>query len=183
MFLLVRTNITERKYSNALQNQIEITERKNDSLLTLIKLNEAQKDLIQTNINAITLKLNFNVGKAIIIEDSTTIAELNRLIEQIKSFDGDILSIVIEHSASPEGNLQTNMDLAHRRADAVNAFLRPYLGDISTSVSVKMHTWFDVANLLCKEGFIEESNAVAQAIVDSKGSISQQGNLLINLKM
>lgn len=181
MFLLVRTNITERKYSNALQNQIEITERKNDSLLTLIKLNEAQKDLIQTNINAITLKLNFNVGKAIIIEDSTTIAELNRLIEQIKSFDGDILSIVIEHSASPEGNLQTNMDLAHRRADAVNAFLRPYLGDISTSVSVKMHTWFDVANLLCKEGFIEESNAVAQAIVDSKGSISQQGNLIRRL--
>ena len=181
MFLLVRTNITERKYSNALQNQIEITERKNDSLLTLIKLNEAQKDLIQTNINAITLKLNFNVGKAIIIEDSTTIAELNRLIEQIKSFDGDILSIVIEHSASPEGNLQTNMDLAHRRADAVNAFLRPYLGDISTSVSVKMHTWFDVANLLCKEGFIEESNAVAQAIVDSKGSIYQQGNLIRRL--
>lgn len=181
MFLLVRINITERKYSNALQSQIEMTERKNDSLLTLIKLNEVQKDLIQTNINAITLKLNFNVGKAIIIEDSTTIAELNKLIEQIRSFDGDILSIVIEHSASPEGNLHTNMDLARRRADAVKAFLRPYLGDISTSVSVKMHTWFDVANLLCKEGFIEESNAVAQAIVDSEGSISQQGNLIRQL--
>lgn len=181
MFLLIRTNITERKYSNALQSQIEITERKNDSLLTLIKLNEAQKDLIQTNINAITLKLNFKVGSDVIFEDSTTLAELNKLIEQIRSFDGDILSIVIEHSASPEGNLNTNMALARRRADVVNAFLRPYLGDIPTSISVNMHTWFDVAKLLCKEGFIEESNAVAQAIIDSEGSIYQQSILIKQL--
>ena len=108
-------------------------------------------------------------------------AELKKLAEQVKSFEGEMLSIVIEHSASPEGNLHLNKDLARRRAEVVKEFLYPYSGDIPTSVSVTMHTWFDVANLLYNEGFVEESKAVAQAIANSEGSIEQQGYLIRRL--
>lgn len=159
--------------------QIKITKRKNDSLLTLVRLNEEKKTFIQTNINEV--RLNFAVGKDSIVEDSTTLAELKKLAEQVKSFEGEMLSIVIEHSASPEGNLLLNKDLARRRAEVVKEFLYPYSGDIPTSVSVTMHTWFDVANLLYEEGLVEESKAVAQAIANSEGSIEQQGYLIRRL--
>lgn len=179
MFLLIRTNITESRLNDSLQEQMAITQRKNDSLLTLVRLNEEKKTFIQTNINEV--RLNFAVGKASIVEDSTTLAELKKLAEQVKSFEGEMLSIVIEHSASPEGNLLLNKDLARRRAEVVKEFLYPYSGDIPTSVSVTMHTWFDVANLLYEEGLVEESKAVAQAIANSEGSIEQQGYLIRRL--
>lgn len=168
-----------KKLNESLHEQMRITQRKNDSLLTLVRLNEEKKTFIQTNINEV--RLNFAVGKASIVEDSTTLAELKKLAEQVKSFEGEMLSIVIEHSASPEGNLLLNKDLARRRAEVVKEFLYPYSGDIPTSVSVTMHTWFDVANLLYEEGLVEESKAVAQAIANSEGSIEQQGYLIRRL--
>ena len=168
-----------KKLNESLHEQMTITQRKNDSLLTLVRLNEEKKTFIQTNINEV--RLNFAVGKASIVEDSTTLAELKKLAEQVKSFEGEMLSIVIEHSASPEGNLLLNKDLARRRAEVVKEFLYPYSGDIPTSVSVTMHTWFDVANLLYEEGLVEESKAVAQAIANSEGSIEQQGYLIRRL--
>lgn len=172
MILNEEQMIITKLLNESLHEQMTITQRKNDSLLTLVRLNEEKKTFIQTNINEV--RLNFAVGKASIVEDSTTLAELKKLAEQVKSFEGEMLSIVIEHSASPEGNLLSNKDLARRRAEVVKEFLYPYSGDIPTSVSVTMHTWFDVANLLYNEGFVEESKAVAQAIANSEGSIEPQ---------
>lgn len=179
MILNEKQMIITKLLNESLHEQMTITQRKNDSLLTLVRLNEEKKTFIQTNINEV--RLNFAVGKASIVEDSTTLAELKKLAEQVKSFEGEMLSIVIEHSASPEGNLHLNKDLARRRAEVVKEFLYPYSGDIPTSVSVTMHTWFDVANLLYNEGFVEESKAVAQAIANSEGSIELQGNLIRRL--
>ena len=179
MILNEKQMIITKLLNESLHEQMTITQRKNDSLLTLVRLNEEKKTFIQTNINEV--RLNFAVGKASIVEDSTTLAELKKLAEQVKSFEGEMLSIVIEHSASPEGNLLLNKDLARRRAEVVKEFLYPYSGDIPTSVSVTMHTWFDVANLLYEEGLVEESKAVAQAIANSEGSIEQQGYLIRRL--
>lgn len=179
MILNEKQMIITKLLNDSLHEQMTITQRKNDSLLTLVRLNEEKKTFIQTNINEV--RLNFAVGKASIVEDSTTLAELKKLAEQVKSFEVEMLSIVIEHSASPEGNLLLNKDLARRRAEVVKEFLYPYSGDIPTSISVTMHTWFDVANLLYNEGFVEESKAVAQAIANSEGSIELQGNLIRRL--
>ena len=213
IFVLIRTNITERNYSESLQEQmaiiqslnqslqdqmditqrkndslrtlmiinteqIKITKRKNDSLLSLIKQNNEQKDFMETYFKDITLKLNYAVGKSSFIEDPLTLLELAKLIGQIKNLEGRITSIVFESYTTPEGNPHLNAELARKRAEYFREYLRPYLGNITTSVSPQVHSWFDVANCAYEQGYLEWYNTITQAIVESKDNLVNTGMLI-----
>lgn len=180
ILLLVRSNAAEREFNSSLQKQMAITQRKNDSLLALIKQNDEQKDFMETYFKDITLKLNFYVGRSDFVKDSTTLAELDKLIQQVKGLDGRIVSIVFETWATPEGSLQTNMNLARARANAFKEYLRPHLGDIPISVSGQVHSWLNVAIFSYENGCIEESNAIVEAIAKAEGEPTKVGYMVQN---
>jgi hypothetical protein len=71
-----------------------------------------------------------------------------------------LVALEIENATSPEGNAIRNDELARARAKAFSELIKPYLGDVEIKVSSKVHTWFDVADILRQQGHTKEADMI-----------------------
>lgn len=99
------------------------------------------------------LQLTFVVGTDELTPDSTNKRDLDMLVQELRSYGRSLMNFTIQGTASPEGNLAKNIDLARKRA-------RKVLNMISSSISTAglqikepmVFTWSDVADSLAARG-------------------------------
>lgn len=100
------------------------------------------------------LKLKFEVGKDVLSDDSLNQVELDKLVKELKSYGERLMQVKISGSASPEGSLQKNQQLAERRATAALSLIRRFLPrdtHVGTEPA-KVYTWQDVLTAVEAEG-------------------------------
>lgn len=155
------------KLSADLQSQLELSRYMNDTLNMLMRDNFAQKEIIEqkerfieTYLKEVTFNIPYQVGTATIILDAKSEAELRKMINDIKSYDGELVALEIENCTSPEGNLSYNKDLATARAKSFSELIKPHLGDIEPTITYKLHTWLDVADILYEKGYTAEADSI-----------------------
>lgn len=115
------------------------------------------------------LRLKFEVGKSILTTDSTNQKQLDALVEELKSYGDQLMEVKVEATASPDGGLETNRQLATDRTKVAAARVRNYLGKADLAYHVaqpKVFTWDDVAKELEQNDHAE----VAQKVRGAMGS-------------
>ncbi len=107
------------------------------------------------------LALSFEVGKASLKEDSMNTVNMNKLVEELRSYGDKLLSPSIQGMASPDGNMKKNLELAQQRAQLAARIIQKYLpsGQRVASTS-SVYTWKDVAERLEKKGKKAEAEQV-----------------------
>ena len=164
-------NYSEREQvkmlSASLQYQIDMSKHLTDTMQALIRDNFAQREMIeqkdsfiQTYLKEVTFNIPFPVGSARLTLDSENEMKLRNAINDVKSYDGTLVALEIENATSPEGNAIRNDELARARAKAFSELIKPYLGDVEIKVSSKVHTWFDVADILRQQGHTKEADMI-----------------------
>lgn len=179
-------NYSEREkiklLSTSLQKQIEMSQHLTDTMQVLIRDNFAQKEMIeqkdsfiQTYLKEVTFDLPFQVGKTTITLDSENEIKLRETISEVKSYDGTLVAVEIEKATSPEGNPIRNYELANARGKSFAKLIQPYLGDVEINVVSKVHTWFDVADILRLQGHTKEADAIY--------ALKGKSNVAINIEI
>lgn len=119
---------------------------------------EAQSQFGQENRD---LQLRFVVGKDVLTEDSLNQVNIDKLIEELRSYGSKLVAPKIQGMASPDGGLKANQDLALRRAQYAARIIQRYLpGGVHVSSSSSVYTWNDVADALSKKGKAEMADQV-----------------------
>lgn len=130
-------------------NEIELTEEFKE---------EAQSQFGQENRD---LQLRFVLGKDELDNDSMNTVNLQKLIDELKSYGDKLVSPKIQGMASPDGGVKINQALALRRAQRAASMIQPYLPrGVNVSSSSSVYTWMDVADALAKKGKTEEAEQV-----------------------
>lgn len=164
-------NYSEREQvkmlSASLQHQIDMSKHLTDTMQALIRDNFAQREMIeqkdsfiQTYLKEVTFNIPFPVGSARLTLDSENEMKLRNAINDVKSYDGTLVALEIENATSPEGSTIRNDELARARAKAFSELIKPYLGDVEINVVSKVHTWFDVADILRQQGHTKEADMI-----------------------
>lgn len=126
------------------------------------------QEAAEENVAKVTrdLKLKFEVGKDVLLNDSMNIVEQQGIIKELKSY-GDLLwDVMVQGGASPEGSIELNTKLANQRANVARNILKRHLpSDVRVStLEPRVFTWEDVLAELGKKGDAEKYNAVKEAI-------------------
>lgn len=116
------------------------------------------------------LKLNFQVGKAELTEDTINYERLDMLVKEMKEYGDQLMRVEIEATASPDGGIDKNRQLAKDRGQkAMNLVMRG-LGraDVTKGLSTKVFTWDDVAKQLSDEGKVQKADSVRTILASAK---------------
>lgn len=131
--------------------------------LAEMELTEEFKEEAQSQIadEKRDLALSFDVGKAVLKEDSMNTVNLNKLVDELRSYGDKLLSPAIQGMASPDGNMKKNLELAQQRAQLAASMIQRYLpkGQRVSSTS-GVYTWKDVTERLRKKGKAAEADQV-----------------------
>ena len=123
---------------------------------------DAQSQFGQENRD---LQLRFVVGKDVLEEDSMNQVNIDRLINELRSYGNKLVAPRIQGFASPDGGMKVNQDLALRRAQYAARIIQRYLpAGTSVSSSSTVYTWDDVADALAKKGrqdYADQVRAIA----------------------
>lgn len=111
------------------------------------------------------LALSFEVGKAVLKEDSMNNVNLNKLIQELRSYGDKLLSPAIQGMASPDGNMKKNQELAQQRAQLAASMIQRYLpAGQRVASSSSVYTWKDVVERLEKKGKKAEAEQVDEIV-------------------
>ncbi|NPD93230.1 hypothetical protein [Xylanibacter muris] len=117
------------------------------------------------------LKLKFEVRKDVLTSDSVNQQELHKLISELKSY-GDLLRIVtIQGTASPDGNMEQNLELAQKRSQKAISLIREYLpADVRINQKAPLvYTWNDVIEVMKRNGTAKEIiDAVENTVANNR---------------
>lgn len=136
------------------------------------------------------VKLNFEVGKAYLNPKDTMNNRIlenarNELKEAFSQKTSKLLFMQVYGYSSPEGNPQSNLDLARRRADFA-------LNEIKTAIPYNMHKdihateseilgWNVVADSLQRDGLNEEAQQLRDIIAKYPNNLVHQGQAIQRL--
>lgn len=116
------------------------------------------------------LRLKFEVGKDVLLNDSMNVVEQQAIVKELKSY-GDLLwDVQVQGGASPEGSIELNTKLANQRAAVARNILKRHLSsDIRVStLEPRVFTWNDVLEQVGKNGKQEVYDAVKNTIENYK---------------
>ena len=131
--------------------------------LAEMELTEEFKEEAQSQIadEKRDLALSFEVGKADLKEDSMNTVNMNKLVDELRSYGDKLLSPSIQGMASPDGNMKKNQELAQQRAQLAARILQRYLPSGQRVASTSgVYTWNDVIERLEKKGKKDEAEQV-----------------------
>lgn len=124
------------------------------------------------------LRLKFEVGKSILTTDSVNQMQVDALIEELKSYGDQLMEVRVEATASPEGGLESNRQLATERTRVAANRVRGYLGKADLAYHIaqpRVYTWDDVA----KELESQDKAELAQKIRGAMGANGYGGDAAI----
>ena len=131
--------------------------------LAEMELTEEFKEEAQSQIadEKRDLALSFEVGKAVLKEDSMNTVNMNKLVQELNSYGDKLLSPAVQGMASPDGNMKKNQELAQQRAQLAASMIQRRLpaGQRVSSTS-GVYTWKDVVERLEKKGKKAEAEQV-----------------------
>lgn len=131
--------------------------------LAEMELTEEFKEEAQSQIadEKRDLALSFEVGKADLKEDSMNTVNMNKLVDELRSYGDKLLSPSIQGMASPDGNMKKNQELAQQRAQLAARIIQRYLPSGQRVASTSgVYTWNDVIERLEKKGKKDEAEQV-----------------------
>ena len=136
------------------------------------------------------VKLGFAVGKATLDPKDTTNTRIlegvrAELYEAFRQSSSKLKFMQVFGYSSPEGNPQSNLDLARRRADFA-------LSEIKTAIPYQYHKairpsesmilgWDVVADSLQRDGLTEEAQAVREIVAKYPNNLVNQGHAIQRL--
>ena len=136
------------------------------------------------------VKLGFAVGKATLDPKDTTNTRIlegarRELSEAFRQSTSKLKFMQVFGYSSPEGNPQSNLDLARRRADFA-------LGEIKTAIPYNMHKairpsesmilgWEVVADSLERDGLVTEAQQVREVVAKYPDNLVNQGQAIARL--
>ena len=83
---------------------------------------------------------------------------LDFLIEELRSYGTSLMNISVQGTASPEGGMSLNIDLAKRRARKILSMIGSHIRSASLTVKEPLvYTWDDVADSLVQRGQASEA--------------------------
>lgn len=105
------------------------------------------------------LGIQFDIGTANIIVDSTYYADIDKLRNDIQDIEssGEVIEASLIAYASPDGREETNNRLTQQRAQAALGVIRNILPRKAISASHKIDSWENTAALLEQEGYTNEA--------------------------
>lgn len=101
------------------------------------------------------LRLKFEVGKSVLLSDSANQRQVEALVEELKSYGEQLMEVRVEATASPEGGMETNRQLASERTRVAANRVRSYLGKVDVAYHIaqpRVFSWEDVAKELEQDG-------------------------------
>lgn len=113
------------------------------------------------------IDIQFIHGKADTVPgmvDWAKIRKIERDMQNISSTGGTVYDATLIGYASPDGSKQTNISLAGRRAAFAKGLLRAPIKIVTKEV---IDTWEHTADLLEKEGFMEEARSIRDILSTS----------------
>lgn len=116
------------------------------------------------------LKLNFQVGTAELTADSTNYERLDMLVREMKEYGDQLMRVEIEATASPDGGMEKNRQLAKERGNKAMSLVMRGLGraDVTKGLSTKVYSWDDVADRLQQDGYQLIADSVRNILSVSK---------------
>ncbi len=109
------------------------------------------------------LQLTFEIGTSRLTEDSANVLIINHLIRELRSYGRLLMNVRIQGTASPDGRVERNIELANKRAQHALGLLRSYVGTASLQVAPpKVFTWQDVADSLERRGLTLEATELRE---------------------
>ena len=109
------------------------------------------------------LYLNFQVGKAILRDDSTNQRLLYELREQLDAVQLLLSGKVVAY-VSPEGGVAVNEPLVRRRAETARNIIHKYMKGRHLEEGYHVYTWEETADLVEKNGHKEVADAMREAL-------------------
>ena len=104
------------------------------------------------------LQVTFVVGKDELTTDEQNQKTLDFLIEELRSYGTSLMNISVQGTASPEGGMSLNIDLAKRRARKILSMIGSHIRSASLTVKEPLvYTWDDVADSLVQRGQASEA--------------------------
>lgn len=164
--------------NDSLAGLMNIVQRQKESITNayseLVRQNDIiirQRSIIKfVSIDTVRRELNipFERGTFKINEELFNITEFERICESLKSVN--VIKITLECGFPPDGNYLVNLKLTKMRASKIQSLLQSY---INKNVESKVigQTWKDVAVILLKRGYLEESQFIA--------SVSNESDVMI----
>lgn len=137
------------------------------------------------------VRLTFPVGRSKLNLDlGDNRSEMNRLLDQLKEIEHNpdmmIKSFSISGTASPEGNYDSNRQLAKDRMESAMDVILQGL-DPETRRNMEVHTyadvakWKDVVKLMRADGHDEEADAIQEIIDNYPKNVTLQGRRIAGL--
>lgn len=116
------------------------------------------------------LKLNFEVGKDKLTDDSTNNKQMAMLYKELRSYGENLMNVTIQGFASPEGRYEQNKSLADKRAAVAMRMVRQNIpSDVNvTRQNAKVYTWNDVLAEVAKRGDNDVTEMVSNVISNNK---------------
>ena len=98
------------------------------------------------------------VGKDELTTDEENQKTLDFLIEELRSYGTSLMNISVQGTASPEGGLSLNIELAKKRARKILSMVGSHIRSASLTVKEPLvYTWDDVADSLVQRGQASEA--------------------------
>lgn len=105
------------------------------------------------------LQLTFVVGKDELTNDEINKKTLDMLVEELRSYGSSLMNFSIQGTASPEGGLNFNVNLARKRARKILNMVGSNIRSAGLSVKEPLvYTWESVADSLVKRGQQSEAD-------------------------
>lgn len=126
------------------------------------------------------LKLTFEVNSDVLTSDSANTVELDKLIDELKSYGSRLFRVRVEGTASPDGDFEKNKALAARRASRALSIIRRGLGDADVQLpepTVRVCTWDEVVAVLQNNGTDTAIVSMVRRVIDSNESRNVTGAL------
>ncbi len=124
------------------------------------------------------VKLNFENGKDVIINDSTNAHELNKTIEYVQKLSDtekyELKVINVTGVASPEGGIESNKSLAKRRANFLVNKLKAYTTRPINTDESDVATWETVADTLEQAGYPDKAADIRAICEKFPGKMNEQ---------
>lgn len=135
-------------------------------------LTDEFRETAESNISTVprNLMLKFEVGSDKLTTDSVNTEQMNKLLEELRSYGERLYNVKVQGAASPEGNYDLNKGLADKRAAQAYRMLRSRLPATVKVVQLGAHifTWQDVLAEVEQQGNEEVTGMVRNAISNNQ---------------
>lgn len=117
--------------------------------------------------------LLFENNKAILKSNAQNDSIKNLIRNDMQNSKSDLAEVVVSGSASPEGSMERNMELANNRANFAVGLIRSYSqGANVVRGNVEVHTWIEVIERLKEIGRLDIADAI-QKRLDAGGRVDR----------